>query len=113
MVLGTPANALSWFSRLLSGSAHDYVVSNIGKILGERRRRFTMQSRPQRGYWIHSSLTQTREHEQSNDSGQPVKGIGDLECSTWTGKQLELPYPKNLSAKPNKQEPSSEHYVQV
>ena len=35
MVLGTPANALSWFSRLLSGSAHDYVVSNITKILAE------------------------------------------------------------------------------
>ena len=35
MVLGTPANALSLFSRLLSGSAHDYVVSNIGKILGD------------------------------------------------------------------------------
>ena len=35
MVLGTPANALSWFSRLLSGSAHDYVVSNIAKILAE------------------------------------------------------------------------------
>ena len=35
MVLGTPANALSWFSRLLSGSAHDYVVSNIAKILTE------------------------------------------------------------------------------
>ena len=35
MVLGTPENALSWFSRLLSGSAHNYVVSNIGKILGE------------------------------------------------------------------------------
>ena len=35
MVLGTPANALSWFSRLLSGSAHDYVVSNITKILDE------------------------------------------------------------------------------
>ena len=33
MVLGTPANALSWFSRLLSGSAHDYVVANISKIL--------------------------------------------------------------------------------
>ena len=33
MVLGTPANALSWFSRLLSGSAHDYVVSKIGEIL--------------------------------------------------------------------------------
>ena len=35
MVLGTPANALSWFSRLLSGRAHDYVVSKIGEILGE------------------------------------------------------------------------------
>ena len=35
MVLGTPANALSWFSRLLSGSAHDYVVSNVAKILSE------------------------------------------------------------------------------
>ena len=35
MVLGTPANALSWFSRLLSGSAHDYVVANITKILAE------------------------------------------------------------------------------
>ena len=35
MVLGTPANALSWFSRLLSGSAHDYVVSNIANILAE------------------------------------------------------------------------------
>ena len=35
MVLGTPANALSWFSRLLSGSAHDYVVSKIGEILEE------------------------------------------------------------------------------
>ena len=35
MVLGTPANALSWFSRLLSGSAHDYVVSNIAKILAQ------------------------------------------------------------------------------
>ena len=33
IVLGTPANALSWFSRLLSGSAHDYVVSNIPNIL--------------------------------------------------------------------------------
>ena len=35
MVLGTPANALSWSSHLLSGSAHDYVDSNIGKALGE------------------------------------------------------------------------------
>ena len=35
MVLGTPANALSWFSRLLSGSAHDYVVSNVATIFEE------------------------------------------------------------------------------
>ena len=35
MVLGMPANALSWFSRLLSGSAHDYLVSNIANILAE------------------------------------------------------------------------------
>ena len=35
MVLGTPANALSWFSRLLSGTVHDYVVANIAKILEE------------------------------------------------------------------------------
>lgn len=35
MVLGTPANALSWFSCHLSRSAHNYVVSNIRKILGE------------------------------------------------------------------------------
>ena len=33
MALGTPQNAFSWFSRLLSGSAHDYVVANISKIL--------------------------------------------------------------------------------
>ena len=37
MVLGTPANALSWFSRLLTGSAHDYVVSNRATILVETR----------------------------------------------------------------------------
>lgn len=35
MVLGTPANALSWFSRLLSGSAHDYVVSKVAEILAD------------------------------------------------------------------------------
>ena len=28
MLLGTPAKALSWFSRLLSGSAHNYIVSS-------------------------------------------------------------------------------------
>ena len=33
MVLGTPANALSWFSRLLSGSAHAFVVGEIPRIL--------------------------------------------------------------------------------
>ena len=33
MVLGTPANALSWFSRLLSGSAHAFVVGEIPNIL--------------------------------------------------------------------------------
>ena len=33
MVLGTPANALSWFSRFLSGSVQDYVVANIATIL--------------------------------------------------------------------------------
>ena len=37
MVLGTPVNALSWFSRRLSGSAHDYVVSNIPNILQDAR----------------------------------------------------------------------------
>ena len=37
MVLGTPANALSWFSRLLTGSAQDYVVSNIATILVDTR----------------------------------------------------------------------------
>ena len=34
-VLGTPANGLSWFSRLLSGNAHDYVVAEIPQILGD------------------------------------------------------------------------------
>ena len=37
MVLGTPANALSWFSRLYSGSAHDYVVSNITNVLQDTK----------------------------------------------------------------------------
>ena len=35
MVLGTPANALSWFSRLFLGSAHDFVMANIARILAE------------------------------------------------------------------------------
>ena len=35
MGLGMPANALSWFSWLLSGSAHEYVVSNIANIFAE------------------------------------------------------------------------------
>lgn len=35
MVLGTPANALSWFSRLLFGSAHSYIVANVSKILAD------------------------------------------------------------------------------
>ena len=33
MVLGTPANTLSWFSRLRSGSAHAFVVGEIPSIL--------------------------------------------------------------------------------
>ena len=37
VVLRTPANALSWFSCLLSGSAHDYVVLNKPNILADAK----------------------------------------------------------------------------
>lgn len=110
MVLGTPANALSWFSRLLSGSAHDYLVSNINKILEETQ---TIQEAVQAAAGLLDPFfadpdAETRSIERFWKTHQE---IANLVYFTWIGR---LPAPisqKTPSVKLNRQERSSEPYV--
>lgn len=92
MVLGTPANALSWFSRLLSGSAHDYVVSNIPSILEDAK---TIYEAVQAAAGLLDPLfadpdAETRSIERSWSTKQGNQRFG-LFYMNWLAAQAALP----------------------
>ena len=94
------------------GSAHDYVVANIAKVLTETQG-INEAVQAAAGLLDPSSLIQTAKLEQSKTFGKQNKVLDGSVYFTWIGKPPALPFQKDPLACQNRRGNSYNHYRKV